>query len=65
MSTPTSGDPNGAVLSDKKSNGAVEKRTPITTTFPTGFEVLFQISSWFIHIRLSNFVIHQCRTNQY
>ncbi|KAG6393595.1 hypothetical protein SASPL_147839 [Salvia splendens] len=34
------GDPNGAVLSDKKSNGAVEKKTPITATFPTGFEVV-------------------------
>lgn len=41
MSTPNSGDANGTVLSDSQQNGVLQKKSPRSPTFPTGFEVLF------------------------
>ncbi|XP_042026100.1 biotin carboxyl carrier protein of acetyl-CoA carboxylase-like isoform X1 [Salvia splendens] len=60
------GDPNGAVLSDKKSNGAVEKKAPITATFPTGFETLLtevcdETKIAELKVKLGAFEIHMKR----
>ncbi|XP_057779384.1 uncharacterized protein LOC130997965 [Salvia miltiorrhiza] len=62
ISAKAKGDPNGAVLS----NGALEKKTPISATFPTGFEALLtevcdETKIAELKVKLGAFEIHMKR----